>query len=184
MKFNNLIYNVDHKLIVCMKHEYCIFNNSLKYYLRNIHAIKDDLLHATLAKIATLNIRDSRQIHLAFDNLIISHLILNTSYRCDLTTCKQITQFFNKNKRAIEKQLNKEHDIDHVKNKIKFIAINIEVVCVQSLLFHFYYHTFIIIKSMKTLIFNSSTNSSSHAKFSSRAKSSLREDFLILKNQY
>ena len=165
IKLNNLIYNVDHKLIVCMKHEYCIFNNSLKHHLRSIYAIKDERLHAALAEIATLNIRDSRQIHLAFDNSTISHLTLNTNYWCDLTVCKQSTQFVNKHKRAIEKHLSKKHDIDHVKNKIKSAAINIKVVCVQFLLSYSHYHAFAIIKSMKTLTFNSSANSSSHAEF-------------------
>ena len=127
MKLNDLIYNIDHKFLICVKHEYCIYSNSLKHCLRNIHAIKNERLHAILAKIATLNIRDSRQIHLVVDSLAISHLTLN---RYDLIACKQSTQFVNKYKRAIEKHLSKEHDLDHIESKIKSIAINIKVVCV------------------------------------------------------
>ena len=184
MKRNNLTYNIDHKLIVCMKHDYCLFVNSLKHHLRAIHAVKDERLHATLTKIETLNVKDSRQIHLLVDALTISHLTIDTSYRSDLTACKQNTQFVNKHKRAIEKHLSKEHDIDHVKSKIKFAAINIEVVCVQFLFSRLYYDAFAVVKSIQTSTINLSAIFSSHAEFASRAKSSLHEDFINLENQY
>ena len=184
MKRNNLIYNIDHKLIVCMKHDYCLFVNSLKHHLRAIHAIKDERLHATLTKIETLNVRDFRQIHLLVDALAISHLTIDTSYRCDLIACKQNTQFVNKHKRTIEKHLSKEHDIDYVKSKIKFAAINIEVVCVQSLLSRLYYDAFAVMKSIQILTINFSAIFFSHAEFASRANSSLHENFINLENQY
>ena len=184
MKRNNLIYNIDHKLIVCMKHDYCFFVNSLKHHLRAIHAIKDERLHATLTKIETLNVKDSKQVHFLVDVLTISHLTIDTSYRCDLITCKQSTQFVNKHKRAIEKHLSKEHDIDHVKSKIKSVAINIEVICVQSLLSRLYYDAFVVVKSIQTSTINFSAIFFSHAEFASRAKSSLHEDFINLEDQY
>ena len=126
MKQINLTYNFDHQLLICIKHDYCIFYISLSHHLRALHEIKSDRLHATFAKTNELIFKDSHHASISLNILFISHLIIEFNYRCDISVCKLSQLFMNKNKRTIEKHLNKEHNVDHVKSKIQSFVNDIE----------------------------------------------------------
>ena len=144
MKSINLIYNRDFRLLICIEHDYYVALKSLKYHLNSLHEVKDERLRATLIEINTLQARDSRQALSSLNASIISHLLIDLKYRCDILACKRSKLFVSKSKRIVEKHLSKEHDVDYAKSKTKLIIDNIEKVRVQFFLFFSHYLIFVV----------------------------------------
>jgi len=76
----NLIYNINYQLIVCIEYDYCVLISSLEHHLRFKHELKDDRLHATLAKTNTLKIKKFEQAQASIDVFAISHLAIEFEF--------------------------------------------------------------------------------------------------------
>ena len=146
MKAVDLYYVEPLQLIVCIDHRYCLASRNLKEHLqRNFyHGYKGSILHAALAAVFQLHVRDSRTIQFSVDSFSISYLLLETAYQCRFSAYKTTKTALSKHKRTVEKHLAKEHNIGHAKGKTSRIAKDILVVKVQFFCAENQYRFFVI----------------------------------------
>ena len=82
MKAVGFYYVEPLQFIVCIDHCYCLAPRNLKEHLQrnSYHGYKSSILHATLAAVSQLHVRDSKTIQPLVDNFSISYLLLETAY--------------------------------------------------------------------------------------------------------
>lgn len=129
MEFNNFIYNVEYKLLICIKHQSALSSIALKNHFRGLHKLKNERLHAIFTKTQNLNVQNFNDVLTFINSNRILHLFVKTGYQC--TACKHM----NKHRRSIEKYFSKNHNINHVKGKKKSIDSDIACIHVQ-----FFFH--------------------------------------------
>lgn len=166
MERNNLTYNVEHKLLICIEHGFAVSSSSLEKHLRTYHKIKGESLQAVLIEIENLQILDPTTVVPPNNCSRIPHLPVSIGYRC--TACSHLS----KHKRTIEKHLSKEHNIGHAKFKTKPTESDIETVDVQSLLPIPTYRPFVVQTPVLHAEHNSSTLISSNISSNSPLDSS------------
>ena len=134
------------QLIVCTDHRYCIAPQSLKQHLqrKSFHGYKGPTLHAALAAISQLRVRDPRTVEAPVDSPPISYLPIETAYQCRFPACKATKTGLSKHKRTVEKHLAKEDNIGHAKGKTRRTAKDILVVQVQSFCTGDQYRPFVV----------------------------------------
>ena len=133
MKAVGLHYVEQLQLIVCIDHRYCLASRNLKEHLQrnSHHAYKGSILHAALAAVSQLHVRDSRTIESSIDSSLISYLPLETAYQCRFSACKRVKTALSKHKKTVKRHLVKKHNIGLKKGKTSRTAENILVIKVQ-----------------------------------------------------
>ena len=142
MNFCNLIFHSSLRLLICMKHDHCVFVFVIEHHLRKIHKIKKKRLQAIFLKLQAHQIRDSRQINVLIIIDRILDLSMNSEYRCD--ACNANNVCISKHKRIVKKHLFKIQNIDHVKEKTNFSKIDVQKICVQFLCLSNEYRSFVV----------------------------------------
>ena len=146
MKAVDLYYVEPLQLIVCIDHRYCLAPRNLKEHLQrnSYHGYKSSILHAALAAVFQLHVRDPKTIQSSVDSSLISYLSLETVYQCRFSACKTTKTALSKHKRIVKKHLAKEHNIGHAKGKTSRIAKDILVVKVQFFCAEDQYRLFVV----------------------------------------
>ena len=134
------------QLIVCTDHRYCLAPRNLKEHLQrnSCHGYKGELLHAALAAVSQLHVRDPRITELPIDSSPIPYLPLETAYQCRFLACRRAKTALSKNKNTVERHLAKEHNIGFKKGKTRRTAKDILVVKVQSFCTEDQYRPFVV----------------------------------------
>ena len=146
MEAVGLYYVEQLQLIVCTDHRYCLAPRNLKEHLQrnSHHAYKGPILHAALAAVSQLHVRDPRTIEPPIDSPPIPYLPLETAYQCRFPACKRVKTALSKHEKTVERHLVKEHNIGLKKGKTSRTAEDILVVKVQSFCTGDQYRPFVV----------------------------------------
>ena len=135
------------QLIVCTDHRYCLAPQSLKEHLQrnSYHGYKGPILHAALAAVSQLQVRDPRTVEPPVDSIPpIPYLSLETAYQCRFSACKGDKTALSKHKKTVERHLVKKHNIGLTKGKTRRTVKDILVVKVQSFCTGDQYRPFVV----------------------------------------